>query len=270
MAIVRRAFRTRRVGHAGTLDPFATGLLLVLVGAATRLAQYLTALPKRYTGVIRLGVRTDTDDPTGVVGMVSDEWRDIPDDRVAQAMAELTGARQQVPPPFSAKHVAGERAHRRARRGEIVHIPPVPVEIHRFALVDRQGSEVQFEADVSSGTYVRSLARELGERLGCGAHLVTLRRLTIGQHTVDDAVQLAAGPAALLAALRPSRDAVRHLPAVTVDASGWKRLRQGQPIPRSGGSNAGPVALIAEDSGDLLAVADVVRDELRPRVVFGT
>jgi tRNA pseudouridine55 synthase len=247
------------------LDPFATGLLVVLAGAATRLARYLACLPKRYAGVIRLGVVTDTDDPTGNVLARTDAWREISDPVLAQAMAALAGRRHQAPPVFSAKHVAGERAHRRARRGESVRLHPVPVEISRFDLVRRQGSEVQFTADVSSGTYVRSLARELGERLGCGAHLASLRRTAVGPFSVDEAVPLARHADGLGRALRPPRDAVRHLTAVTIDDASRAHVRDGRPVRVA--APDGPTALLAAD-GRLVAVADVERGEARPRVVL--
>jgi len=268
VAMLRRALRTRRVGHAGTLDPFATGLLLVLVGSATRLARYLAGLPKRYRGLIRLGWSTDTDDATGVPGAASDAWRLLSDDAIARAMEGLIGARRQVPPTYSAKHVGGERAHRRARRGEAVALEPVAVEIQRFTLVDRAEQDVAFETDVSSGTYVRSLARELGEQLGCGAHLVALRRLTTGPFTVEEAVHLDADGTTLGAALRPCRDAVRHLPAVPVDADGAARLRHGRPMALPGEPTAGWVALVSSETGALVAVGEVSGGEVHPRVVL--
>jgi tRNA pseudouridine55 synthase len=190
VAIVRRALGTRRVGHAGTLDPFATGLLVVLAGAGTRLARYLVGLPKAYEGTLRLGVATATDDATGAVLAASDAWQALGDQEVATAMAALSGERDQVPPRFSAKRTGGERAHRLARRGVPVTLAPQRVSVRRFALEGRTGPDVRFRAEVGSGTYVRSLAHELGDALGCGAHLTELRRLTVGDFAVADAVSL--------------------------------------------------------------------------------
>jgi tRNA pseudouridine55 synthase len=184
-------------------------------------------------------------------------------------MAELTGARNQVPPAFSAKHVEGERAYRRARRGDAVVLPPVAVEIHTFTLAGRGGPDVMFQTEVSSGTYVRSLARELGQRLGCGAHLSELRRVSIGPFTVKDAIPLTSEPATLNAGLRPAREAVRHLPAVEMDAAGQTLLRHGRPVPVSAELAAGPVALVALGDGALVAVAHAARGEARPQVVLG-
>ncbi|MBI2072414.1 MAG: tRNA pseudouridine(55) synthase TruB, partial [Gemmatimonadetes bacterium] len=140
VAIIRRAFGTRRVGHTGTLDPFATGLLLVLVGQATRLARYLVGLPKEYHGVLRLGSTTTTDDATGEVTGASDDWRALDDARLRAAMAALLGEREQVPPAYSAKRVRGERAHRLARRGAALTLAPTRVEVQRFDLTDRSGA----------------------------------------------------------------------------------------------------------------------------------
>jgi tRNA pseudouridine55 synthase len=183
-------------------------------------------------------------------------------------MAALTGAREQIPPAFSAKHILGDRAYRRARRGQAVVLPSCPVEIHRFTLVERHGPDVHFEADVSSGTYVRSLARELGDLLGCGAHLAALRRLAAGPFRVEEATALDAGPAELRAALRPAREAVRHLPLVTVGADGRVRLKHGRSVPAPDDLGPGPVALVSEMNGELLAVGEASHGEARPRVVL--
>ena len=257
------------MGHAGTLDPFATGLLLVLVGAATRLSQILTGLPKRYAGTIRLGLTTDTDDATGAPRAASGAWRDVTDADIGGAMRQLSGTRQQVPPAFSAKHVEGERAHRRARRGEALTLQPVAVQIQRFTLLERLDQDVRFEADVSSGTYIRSLARELGEHLGCGAHLTALRRLTIGSFDVADAVPLGATPDAVRAGLRPPREAVRHLPAIAIGQAARDAVRHGRAVPTDR-SATGRVALVDADDGALLAVADASDGQAQPRVVLVT
>lgn len=266
VAILRRALSTRRVGHAGTLDPFATGLLVVLVGPATRLMPYLVGLSKRYTGVIRLGVTTATDDCTGAVASTSDAWRTLTEEAIARAMAALTGMRTQVPPAYSAKHLSGERAHRRARRGETVALAPAPVDIRRFALRRREGPDVTFEADVGSGTYIRSLARELGEALGCGAHLHELRRTAVGPFDVSEAFPLDLvkdGSVDLL----PALEALRHLPRVSITEDLASRVRQGQPLECPEPPPGGPVALVAAD-GRLVGVAEPRGAMLQPRVVL--
>ncbi len=254
----------RRVGHAGTLDPFASGLLLVLLGRATRLSQYLVGLPKIYEGRIRLGAVTDTDDRTGTVVRACEDWRSLSDDHVRDAMAALLGAQLQRPPAFSAKKTAGQRAHRLARRGAPVELAPAPVEVRRFELCARDGAGVGFVAEVSSGTYLRALARDLGDGLACGAHLEELRRTHIGPFTVDDAVAFEdvtgdPGP------VRPPLDAVAHLRRRELSASECALVRHGRALDTAGGPDT-PVALVAD--GVLLAVAHRDGDRLKPRVVL--
>ena len=252
------------MGHAGTLDPFATGLLLVLVGQATRLVRYLVGLPKEYQGVLRLGSTTTTDDATGEVTGASDDWRSLDDARLRAAMATLLGTREQVPPAYSAKRVGGERAHRLARRGAAVTLAPARVEIHRFDLVDRIGPDARFEASVGSGTYLRSLARELGEILGCGAHLVELRRTAVGPFRVELATPLEEVRDGR-ARLAPPQAALPHLAAAEVDPAAVERLARGQPIDARH-PDAGPVALVAH--GRLVAVAQPRAGKWHPEVVL--
>ncbi len=262
--MVRRALHTRRVGHAGTLDPFATGLLLVLVGQATRLVRYLVGLPKEYHGVLRLGSTTTTDDATGEATATSDAWRSIDETRLRAAMTSLLGEREQVPPAYSAKRVGGQRAHRLARRGAAVTLAPTRVEIHRFELVDRSGPDARFVAAVGSGAYLRSLARELGETLGCGAHLVELRRTAVGPFRVEGATVLEDVRRGH-AVLAPPAAALAHLATAKVDAAAVERLARGQPIDASQ-SEAGPVALLCQ--GRLVAVAQARAGQWHPEVVL--
>lgn len=265
VAIARRAYRTRRVGHAGTLDPFASGLLLVLVGRATRLAPYLVGLSKTYEGVVRLGESTETDDHMGRV-VSRGEWRALSDADIAGAMTTLTGQYAQQPPAYSARKVAGERAYARARRGEAVTLEARPVEVRRFALVARDGADVRFSAEVSSGTYVRALARDLGAALGCGAHLMSLRRVSVGSFTLSDAADVDEVRAGRVSP-RPSLEAVRDLPRHGVDDAARTRIRQGQALEVPDAPYAaGPVALVAGDT--LVAVAEMRAGRLEPRVVL--
>lgn len=255
---------TRRVGHAGTLDPAASGLLPLLTGRATRLMPFLAGLGKCYTGTLRLGIRTATDDATGTVTATDESWRQVSDERLREAMLDLTGTLDQVPPAFSAKKLGGTPAHRRARRGETVALAPARVVVHRFDLTGRDGATVAFAAEVGSGTYVRALARDLGEALGCGAHLLTLRRTRVGPWRVEDATPLAA----LAAGDVPLRDmtaAVSHLPTRPLTAEEHALVRHGRPVPAEA-ADAGPVALLAD--GHLVAIA-VPRDgALAPKVVL--
>ncbi len=262
MGTVRRALHVRRVGHTGTLDPFATGLLIVLVGRATRLARFLAGLPKRYTGVIRLGATTDTLDRMGTVLETSEAWLGLDGPGIERAMASLTGPQRQRPPAYSAKKVGGEPAHRRVRRGEPVQLQEEDVVIHSFDLMRRLDQDLTFDATVGGGTYLRSLARDLGERLGCGAHLRELRRTEVGQFDVADAISPdRVDPAGV----RPPGAAVGHLPQVAVDEEERELLRHGRSIRRED-AETGPVALVCGD--ELVAIAELHGPDLKPRVVL--
>lgn len=224
--VVRRALGVRRVGHGGTLDPPATGLLVLAVGPATRLLQYMQPLPKTYEFSCALGVRTTTGDAVGEV--VARAEVSVSPAQVRAAAAAFVGEIDQVPPAVSAVKVGGERAYAKARRGEDVRLEPRRVTVHRLDV--RRISADAFDAVVecSSGTYVRSLAVDIGERLGCGAHVVDLRRTAVGHLRVDDAV---APDAVDPAALRGVEDVLAHLPRVEVDADGARRAASGQRLP---------------------------------------
>ena len=259
--LVRRALGTRRVGHLGTLDPFAAGLLVVVVGRATRLAPYAAGWDKAYDGVIRLGTRTATDDPTGAIVEASDAWRDLDQGAVAAALKRFRGPGRQRPPAHSAVRVGGERAYRRARRGELVELPERDVEFHEVELVAFAPPDVQFRAVVSGGTYLRSLARDVGDALGCGAHLAALRRTRVGPFRLEDAV----APQVVTAAdLRDEAALVADLPRRELDDAGRAAALHGRPVPAEK-EEEGRVALFA--NGHLIAVAERVGDLLKPRVV---
>src|SRR4051812_34102260 len=220
VAIARRALGTRRVGHTGTLDPFATGLLLLCVGPATRVAEFLTGLPKRYRARVRLGVRTTTDDPEGEVEAESDAWRALTRADVDRELAALRGPQLQTPPRFSAKKIGGRAAYQLARRGDEVVLAPAAVEVFELDVVAWDPPDLDLDVACSSGTYVRAIARDLGEALGVGAHLTALRRTSVGGFTLDGALTLdTLGDAAAVAAgwIEPAR-AVAHLPCVEVGA----------------------------------------------------
>ncbi|MBI4419282.1 MAG: tRNA pseudouridine(55) synthase TruB [Gemmatimonadetes bacterium] len=263
VATARRALGTRRVGHAGTLDPFATGLLVLLVGQATRLAQFLVGLPKEYTGTLRLGLTTSTDDATGEPVQPSDAWRALTDADIEAAMRRLTGRQPQRPPRFSAKKVAGQPAHRRARRGEQFELDPRLVEIAGFAPTARRGPDLEFAASVGSGVYLRALARDLGRELGCGAHLTQLRRIAVGTFRVDAAIPPSrlGDPGIML----PLRAAVAHLAPVQIDPGRRTDVRHGRAIPAPAPAS-GAVALLAGE--ELVAVAEAHGGLLRPSVVL--
>jgi tRNA pseudouridine55 synthase len=251
------------VGHLGTLDPFAAGLLVIVVGRATRLAPFAAGWAKAYDGVIRLGTTTATDDATGATVATSEAWHGLDRARVEEALAGFRGAYDQRPPAYSAVKVAGERAYRRARRGEGVVLQPRRVEVTELELESFGPPDVGFRATVSGGTYLRSLARDVGEALGCGAHLATLRRTRVGPFRLADAV----APEEVTAyALRDPAELVRDLPARELDDAGRAAVVHGRPVPVGDGTReTGKVALFW--SGQLVAVAERMGDVLKPRVV---
>jgi tRNA pseudouridine55 synthase len=280
VASARLAIGLRRIGHAGSLDPFATGLLLLLVGRATRLVQYFHMLDKRYSAALILGVETDTHDNTGDVSRRSEVWRQVSEDGLRDALRSLTGQTLQRPPAFSAKQVAGQRAHRAARAGEEVQLEAVPVTVARLELTGFRPPVVEVEADVSTGTYVRALARDLGRALGCGAHLTALRRTAIGPFGVGDAWpgdRLASVPLEVPHWRSPG-EALDWLPWRQLEASELAHVREGRRIPAedihwpaqrpvgSEGDAEVPVVLMAGDR--LIAIAQRQAAELQPRKVL--
>lgn len=270
VAAVRRALGTRQVGHTGTLDPFASGLLLVCFGPATRLAEYLTPLSKTYRAVMRLGEATDTDDRTGRVVATSDAWRGLAEAEVRAALERQVGEIEQIPPRFSAKKVDGERMYAAARRGEEVERKPSRVVVHRLEVLEVRLPQVEFEVECGSGTYIRAIARDAGEALGVGGHLAELRRTRMGARSVDAAVPLdALGDAERVAAAAlPPAGAVAHLPRVEVDAAGAAALGHGRALPAPGDAPSGvPLALVSAD-GALLAIGERTGDRVQPRKVL--
>lgn len=226
VARARRALGVRRIGHFGTLDPFASGLLVLGVGAATRLAPFAGAHGKTYRAVVRLGGRSTTDDREGTVEPVVVA---VPPDAalVAAACAGWIGEVDQVPPAFSAKHVAGERAYARARAGEIVALPPVKVVIERIDVLRYEWPDLEIEVACGPGTYVRGLARDLGEALGTGGYCEALRRTRSGPFGVEEAIGWDEVDAA---ALLPSEEAVADLPVAQLDATQARAAGQGRAI----------------------------------------
>jgi tRNA pseudouridine55 synthase len=270
VSAVRRALRTRQVGHTGTLDPFASGLLLVCVGAATRLAEYFAPLPKTYVATLRLGQATNTDDHTGEVIASSDAWREVTREQVEAALAGQVGEIQQVPPAFSAKKVDGQRMYDVARRGGDVDLPPVAVTIYAIRVLSMDGPDVVFEVECGSGTYIRAIARDVGAALGAGGHLRELRRTRIGPHDVAGAVpvdQLGDAERVAAAMITPA-DALSHLPRVVADARGETEIRHGRTLPAPQDLHVtGPVSIVSA-AGALLAVGESADGVVRPRKVF--
>ncbi|HET7230000.1 MAG TPA: tRNA pseudouridine(55) synthase TruB [Longimicrobium sp.] len=270
VARVRRALGTRAVGHTGTLDPFASGLLLVCVGPATRLAEYLTGLPKVYVATMRLGAATDTDDLTGEVIGGSDAWRSVTREQVEAALQAQVGTIQQLPPIYSAKKVDGERMYAAARRGEAVERKPATVNIYSIRLLGMDLPDVEFEVECGAGTYIRAIARDAGDLLGVGGHLRTLRRTRVGPHAVERAVPLDLLDQAerVREAMLTPLEAVAHLPRAIVDEPGIAALRHGRALSASAEIPAGRPVALATEEGTLLAIGERSGDLIQPRKVF--
>ena len=254
----RRALATRRVGHTGTLDPFATGVLALCIGRATRLARFLAAGEKAYRATVRLGFATTTDDRTGDP-LLPERPVEIADSTLREALAGLVGSFDQVPPAFSARQVGGRRLYELARRGEAVARAATPVTVHALELVAREGHTLELDVRCSAGTYVRALARDLGERLGTGAHLAALRRTRSGAFELSQAV-----PGDDLAGARerliPLEGLLLDLPAVRVGEEGRRLVSHGRELgvelALSGLPPAGAERVrLLDDKGELLALA---------------
>lgn len=256
---VRRALGERRIGHAGTLDPFATGLLVMMVGRATRLLPYVEGEPKVYEARIRFGFATDTDDLTGApVASAPLPGRDA----VADGIARLTGTIDQLPPAYSAKQVAGRRAYAAARLGETLALAPSKVDVHEWRVLRFDGEELDVVVTVGGGTYVRALARDLGASVGSAAHLTKLRRIRSGVASVEQAVAL---DDVARQALRAPLDAMPSLPRVPLNPAELGRVGHGMPVAAVG--SARRCALVDGD-GELVAVADRDGEHWQPRVVL--
>jgi tRNA pseudouridine55 synthase len=260
VAALRRRLGERRMGHSGTLDPDATGVLLVGVGSVTRVLRFLTDLPKTYTGEVVLGVETSTLDASGEV-VARHAMAAVPVEEVRRVVAgHLTGPILQVPPMVSAVRVGGRRLHELAREGIEVERPPRPVVVHRFDVDSADEPLVyRIRVECSSGTYVRTLAADLGHLLGGGAHLRSLRRTAIGsfgerEARPPDEVELL-----------PPAEALRDYERVTVDADTAALIAHGRALPAFAGD--GPWAVL-DDGGRLLAVYEAGGGEARPAVVL--
>ncbi len=276
--VVKRLTRAQKAGHGGTLDPLATGVLPIALGEATKTVAWIMDAPKRYRFTVRFGEARDTDDAEGEVVATSD--RRPTDAEIEAALPEFTGDILQRPPAFAAVKVAGERAYDLARRGEKVVLEPRPVTIHSLRLVERPDPDhAVFEAECGKGAYVRAIARDLGEKLGCFAHVAQLRRLAVGPFTVEQAISLDALKQlvendTLPQVLVPVATALAGIPALAVTEPQAHRMRSGQPI-------RVPPALLPDRAtegatlrvmrgGELVALARLEGGELAPVRVFPT
>lgn len=240
---VHRAARPAKVGHAGTLDPLATGVLLIVVGQATRLIEYLHRLPKRYTAAFQLGCSSPTEDIEGQLTALVDPPRPTLIE-IQQAAATFQGTIQQTPPAFSAVRVAGRRAYDLARRGRTVELLPRPITIHELHVVQYEYPELVLEVTCGTGTYIRSLGRDLARQLGTEAVMTRLARTAIGEFTLAQAHQLDGLTTETIdGCLLPAAEAVRILPWVRVEPAQIERLRHGLYIEAAQAAPIGPAAV---------------------------
>jgi len=277
--IVRRATGERSVGHLGTLDPMATGVLPLLLGKYTRLAQFFGTAEKSYEGTIRFGFATDTFDAEGTPASDATPLT-LSLSELRNLALRFHGEMQQMPPVFSAKKIGGVPAHKLARAGKPVDVKPARITIHRFELLSLEGPspmemEARFEMQVSAGGYVRSVAHELGQLAGCGAHLATLRRTQAGAFTLEQTITLdelkalAGTPGEIERRLPHPRTLLPEMPSVTVDEQTAGRLRNGMQVNLPDFSGAVLVKVFTSPM-ELLAIAKRIAGTLmQPTVVLG-
>lgn len=272
VAVARRRLREQRIGHTGTLDPLATGVLPLACGTATRLVRFLTASEKEYQAVIRFGVTTDTYDVTGVETGRSDRCPSR--DAVEEGLRALTGSYLQTPPAYSAKKVDGRRAYELARRDETVVLEPVPVRVAFATVTAFDGATASVTLVCSAGFYVRSFAHTLGERVGTGACLEALRRTRAGEFSLDSAVTLEAlqGQEDVLPRVIPLDRLLDTFPAAHLTPEGARRVGHGRDVEaahvEAAPGQRGPWVRLIDSEGRLLALAEPAGTALHPSVVL--
>lgn len=265
VAVVKRGLSAKKAGHAGTLDPLASGILPIALGEATKTVPFIMDGRKSYVFTVAWGAETNTDDTEGDIVEQTDKLPEASE--IEALLPRFTGSIQQVPPRFSAIKIQGERAYDLARDGEVVELQARTVEIDRLALIHHDGNRSVIEADCGKGTYVRAIARDLGRALGCLGHIAALRRTRVGPFSEHDAVtvdSLATDPAAL----RPVETALDEIPSVMVSRDMAARLMRGQSIILRGRDAPLSGKAYATCNGVLVAVGDVERGELVPHRVF--
>ena len=268
----RRILRQRSVGHLGTLDPLATGVLPLVTGSLTRLAQFYTASPKTYEGAIRFGFATDTYDAQGEA-ISTQQSVTLRMEQVRELAARFHGVIEQIPPPFSAKKVQGVPAYKLARKRKEVVLKPVRVEIMEFEILAVEGDRTTFRARVASGTYMRSVAHDMGRQLGCGAHLASLRRTATAEFEIADACTLdqlqdAANNGRLEDLFVHPRRLLPNLPSVTVDDATAARIKSGRSVNLPDLSRA-PQVKVFSGQKHLIAIATRIAGTLfHPKIVL--
>jgi tRNA pseudouridine55 synthase len=270
--IIRRGTNIRRAGHTGTLDPRASGVLVILVGPAVRLSEYVSASDKRYQAVVRLGASTDTYDADGKI-LSTSPVDNISEKQFEEELQQFVGTIEQVPPPYSAVKIKGRKAYEMAREGEEVSLEPRTINVYSLELLEWAPPEAVIDVYCSSGTYVRSLAHDLGEKLGCGAHLVGLRRTKSGRFTLRDAVPLRKLREAFDAGtwyqyLIPAAEALSDWPAVDLTDKELDAIRHGNRVIAKPDSPR--MARGISEQGELVALLelDPELNEWQPRKVF--
>jgi tRNA pseudouridine55 synthase len=272
--IIRRGTNIRRAGHTGTLDPRASGVLIVLIGPAVRLSEYVSASDKRYQAIIRLGATTDTFDADGRFTS-KDAAIQITEEQFETALKTFVGEIIQTPPPYSAVKVQGRPAYEMAREGEEVELEPRKIQVYSLELLEWAPPEAVIDVYCSSGTYVRSLANDLGDKLGCGAYLTGLRRTKSGRFTLRDAVPLRKLREAFDAGnwyqyVIPAAEALSDWPSLELNNEQVEAVRHGHRVPAEAGATG--MARGISEAGELIALleVDAATQEWQPRKVFFT
>jgi tRNA pseudouridine55 synthase len=265
--VVRRQAGIRRVGHAGTLDPLASGLLLVCLGRATRLLEYLVGQPKTYLATIQLGQETNTYDAEGEV--TAEQPVDVSHQQLSASLDKFRGTIEQLVPIYSAVKMSGQPLYRLARKGELVERPARTVTIHQLDLLAWNGSLLALRIHCSSGTYIRSIAHDLGQELGCGAYLAGLRRTDVGRFSLADAVSLAAlDQDDWRRHLRPADRAIGHLARLELTDDEALTLYHGQAVSFRSGQSREPLVRAYDEGGRFIGVLAADAQQWRPHKIF--
>jgi tRNA pseudouridine55 synthase len=271
--VIRNGTHIKRAGHTGTLDPRASGVLVVLIGPAVRLSEYVSAEDKRYQATIKFGEKTDTYDGDGKITGTSEV--NVTMEQLEESLKQFVGEIKQVPPPYSAIKVKGRRAYQMARKGEEVELEPRIINVHSLELIEWNSPEAVVDIHCSSGTYVRSLAHDLGEVLGCGANLTGLRRTKSGRFSLKDAIPLRKLGEAFennswYQYLIPAAEALSDWPSITLNNEEVDTVRHGHRVSRE--SSVGQMVRAITEQGELVALMefDAETSEYQPRKVFFT
>jgi tRNA pseudouridine55 synthase len=275
--IIRSGTGIRRAGHTGTLDPRASGVLVILIGPAVRLSEFVSASDKRYQAVLRLGSTTDTYDAEGRFTRQSSAPVDISEEKFEEALKQFIGEIEQTPPPFSAVKMHGRKAYEMARQGEEVDLTPRKIQVYHLEVLEWAPPEVVIDVHCSSGTYVRSLANDMGNVLGCGAYLIGLRRTKSGRFSLRDAVPLRKLQDAFLAGnwyeyLIPAAEALADWPAVELNPDDVEEIKHGHRVKAAPDTKPGLVRGVSM-AGELIAIMELAQGEdgspeWQPKKVF--